>query len=149
MWVKTKTGSGLAMTLGIGVLTLLAAPMTCAQTPAVAGPDSGAQVMFSSGGLASDENPGQGVPGEIVRELDDPHTGDRWLLVRNDQFPGGPGRLVSGLRLKANLTGVAALRTGWRERESAVPSCYRHRRPSDCRGAHGAASDACSGGLAR
>jgi hypothetical protein len=32
--------------------------------------------------------------GEIVREIDDPHTGERWLLLRNDQVPGGPGRLV-------------------------------------------------------
>jgi flagella basal body P-ring formation protein FlgA len=30
----------------------------------------------------------------IVREIDDPNTGDYWLLVRNDQIPGGPGRLV-------------------------------------------------------
>ncbi len=34
------------------------------------------------------------APGEIVREIDDPHTGDRWLLLRNDASPGGPGRLV-------------------------------------------------------
>ena len=29
--------------------------------------------------------------GEIVREIDDPHTGDRWLLVRDASHPGGPG----------------------------------------------------------
>jgi hypothetical protein len=50
--------------------------------------------MLSSGGLASVETLGLGVQGEVVREIDDPNTGDRWLLVRNDQFPGGPGRLV-------------------------------------------------------
>jgi hypothetical protein len=32
--------------------------------------------------------------GKIFREIDDPHTGDRWLLVRDSQLPGGPGRLV-------------------------------------------------------
>jgi len=32
--------------------------------------------------------------GEIVREIDDPNLGDRWLLMRNDRYPGGPGRLV-------------------------------------------------------
>jgi hypothetical protein len=47
--------------------------------------------MLSSGGLASVETQGQG---EVVREIDDPHTGDRWLLRRNDQVPGGPGRLM-------------------------------------------------------
>ena len=32
--------------------------------------------------------------GETVREIDDPHTGDRWLLLRDGSHPGGPGRLV-------------------------------------------------------
>ncbi len=32
--------------------------------------------------------------GEVVREIDDPNTGARWLLMRNDQHPSGPGRLV-------------------------------------------------------
>lgn len=37
--------------------------------------------------------------GEIVREIDDPHNGDRWLLERDPSHPGGPGllRLVSTL----------------------------------------------------
>jgi hypothetical protein len=30
----------------------------------------------------------------IVREIDDPHLGTRWLLLRNPDHPGGPGRLV-------------------------------------------------------
>ena len=32
--------------------------------------------------------------GEIVREIDDPHSGDRWLLLRDPGHPGGPGRLL-------------------------------------------------------
>ncbi len=37
---------------------------------------------------------------EIVREIDDPHNGARWLLVRDPSHPGGPGRLllVGGFR---------------------------------------------------
>ncbi len=31
---------------------------------------------------------------EIVREIDDPTTGDRWLLERDSRNPGGPGRMV-------------------------------------------------------
>jgi hypothetical protein len=31
---------------------------------------------------------------DVVREIDDPHTGDRWMLVRDPVHPGGPGRLV-------------------------------------------------------
>lgn len=40
---------------------------------------------------------------QAVREIDDPHTGDRWLLVRAIRNPGGPGRLV----LAGRLTQVA------------------------------------------
>lgn len=31
---------------------------------------------------------------EVFREIDDPHTGDRWLLTRDPGRPGGPGRMV-------------------------------------------------------
>lgn len=30
----------------------------------------------------------------VVREIDDPHSGARWLLMRNHDNPAGPGRLV-------------------------------------------------------
>jgi hypothetical protein len=40
--------------------------------------------------------------GELVREIDDPHTGDRWLLFRDNENPGGPGRLV---RVEAGYAG--------------------------------------------
>jgi hypothetical protein len=32
--------------------------------------------------------------GDIVREIDDPHNGDRWLLVGDQSHPGRPGRLL-------------------------------------------------------
>jgi hypothetical protein len=31
--------------------------------------------------------------GPLVREIDDPNSGTRWLLVRDKANPGGPGRL--------------------------------------------------------
>jgi hypothetical protein len=65
--------------------------------------------MLSSGGLASVETLGQGEHGEVVREIDDPYTGDRWLLLRNDQVPGGPGRLVL-VAAHGNASGGAAPR---------------------------------------
>jgi hypothetical protein len=34
------------------------------------------------------------LPGALVRMIDDPHTGARWLLLRDLRHPGGPGRLV-------------------------------------------------------
>jgi hypothetical protein len=82
--------TGLKVAMGAGVLALAAAFLAGAQTLA----GGHAQEMLSSGGLASVETLGLGVQGEVVREIDDPHTGDRWLLVRSDQNPGGPGRLV-------------------------------------------------------
>jgi hypothetical protein len=46
--------------------------------------------------------------GEIVREIDDPHTGARWLLMRNPIYPAGPGRLVlvGGMRIAALQPGA-------------------------------------------
>ena len=32
--------------------------------------------------------------GEVLREIDDPHTGDCWLLMLDPAHPGGPGRLL-------------------------------------------------------
>lgn len=32
--------------------------------------------------------------GEILREIDDPQNGDRWLLVEDARHPGGPGLLL-------------------------------------------------------
>jgi hypothetical protein len=32
--------------------------------------------------------------GEILREIDDPQNGDRWLLVEDASHPGGPGLLL-------------------------------------------------------
>ena len=44
----------------------------------------------------------QASGGNLVREIDDPCGGDRWLLVRDPSRPGGPGRLfqVSAVRRK-------------------------------------------------
>jgi hypothetical protein len=108
---------GLRTAWGTGLLVVATVSTASAELPAVADPDSGAQVMLWSGGLASGENPGQGVQGEIVREIDDPHTGDRWLLMRNDRFPGGPGRLVL-VAAHRNAPGGAAVRLVGEAREA-------------------------------
>jgi len=34
------------------------------------------------------------IYGRVIREIDDPHTGIHWLVVRDAGHPGGPGRLV-------------------------------------------------------
>jgi hypothetical protein len=82
------------MRLALGAGLLLAVSMAMAQRPGIVG----AQVQLSSGGLASDPRVRRG---EIVREIDDPHTGKRWLLMRDERYPGGPGRMVlAGVVLK-------------------------------------------------
>lgn len=61
----------LGVALGAVVLAHVITVMACAQLPS-----------------------SLGSQGDIFREIDDPHTGDRWLLMRDDSAPGGPGRLV-------------------------------------------------------
>jgi hypothetical protein len=46
------------------------------------------------------------APSVVVREIDDPSSGKRWLLVRDGSSPGGPGRLLlanssASVRLRA------------------------------------------------
>lgn len=73
-----------------GILLLWAAGTVFAQSPAVhAAP---ATVIRSHG--QAQERSLQPLRGDLVRELNDPHTGRRWLLYRDLSYPGGPGRLV-------------------------------------------------------
>lgn len=45
-------------------------------------------------GLFSDQNGGPQIAGQVLREIDDPASGGRWLLFRDDVHLSGPGRLV-------------------------------------------------------
>jgi hypothetical protein len=83
-------GTGGKTRLSAGILVLaavLAAPGARSQTADA--PATSPRVLIASPAL---DGPQQA--GEAVREIDDPHTGARWLLVRNPEHPGGPGRLV-------------------------------------------------------
>ncbi len=46
-------------------------------------------------------------PTQALREIDDPPTGARWLLLRDGVHPGGPGRLAlaTGLRDNGRIDG--------------------------------------------
>lgn len=74
---------------GVGVLMLMAVRAVCAQAPAANG--LAAQVMLSSPVSAQVRSLAQE---KILREIDDTQIGNRWLLVRDEAHPGGPGRLV-------------------------------------------------------
>jgi hypothetical protein len=78
------------------------APMALGQAPASS--SAGPQFLIHSPAPASPST----VPGdEIIREIDDPRNGDRWLLVRGDSHPGGPGLLllVSAVQNKTRQAG--------------------------------------------
>jgi len=116
-----RVGTSLQRVLGVGLLVLGAALAAYAQVPAAAGTDSGAQMMLTSGelvpaGVQSAASEAQ-ESGGVVREIDDPHTGDRWLLVRNELVPGGPGRLVL-VTAHRNEYGGATLRAAEQTREA-------------------------------
>ena len=54
----------------------------------------GAQVSDSLSGRQGMVSSSEPTATQVVREIDDPHTGNRWLLLRDGAHPGGPGRLV-------------------------------------------------------
>lgn len=91
------------MRLGAALMALAPVSALCGQggdAPATARLDPGTRVLPSS------PAPGQievSAPVLPVREIDDPHSGARWLLLRNRNHPGGPGRMVpaAGFRKEA------------------------------------------------
>jgi hypothetical protein len=72
-----------------GWLALAAVTFAQAPRPAAAPPDAR---RVSTATAEAEIVPDQ----EVLREIVDPATGDRWLLVRNADQPAGPGRLVFG-----------------------------------------------------
>jgi len=79
--------TGLTMRWGAALVVMVAASWARGQTAAATGP--GMRILISVPGLALAQ-----TGGEIVREIDDPHSGARWLLMRNADHPGGPGLLL-------------------------------------------------------
>jgi hypothetical protein len=68
-----------------------------------------------------------GKPG-IVREVDDPHTGVRWLLVRDWSHPGGPGRMVTAAEFESaqfECKDRSQLPGGWRNSRPADSASFR------------------------
>ena len=52
-----------------------------------------ASLILAGGVGAGGQNPGV-HPSDVFRAIDDPHSGVRWLLLRDAKNPGGPGRMV-------------------------------------------------------
>lgn len=88
-WIDSTKAAG--KLLGQATATLLVAAVAAAasgQTQSVA-----STVLISSGTEALAVRPQPAVD-ELIREIDDPHSGARWLLYRDQAHPAGPGRLV-------------------------------------------------------
>lgn len=67
------------------------------------------------------------VSQEIVREIDDPATGDRWLLERDKQQPGGPGRMMLLAPGKASpSTASGSVEHGGGESEPSASAALIH-----------------------
>jgi hypothetical protein len=79
---------------GAVLLALGTAAGAHSQGTGIAAPEgagSGPRVLLVSPGPATAQ---KGNGGQVVREICDPHTGKRWLLMRENGPPGGPGRMV-------------------------------------------------------
>jgi len=73
----------------LGAMVLAAAIMPGAFSTAAVESKAGRSDSFDR--QATDLAP---ASASIVREIDDPHNGSRWLLLIDPHHPGGPGRLV-------------------------------------------------------
>lgn len=101
MHLSHMEGIAARLAVGLGMVLAGALPLDCqtAAAPVREGIDSAPRVLLSAGGLASAPPPGQ-----VLRAIDDPFNGARWLLLRNPEYPAGPARLLlvesgrSGLR---------------------------------------------------
>ena len=81
----------------VAAVLAMTAPTVFGQAPASS--SAGPRFLISSSAPVSAST----LPGdEIIREIDDPRNGDRWLLMRDPDHPGGPGLLllVSAVQVK-------------------------------------------------
>lgn len=116
--------AGRALGLALTVVLAAIAPLAGQTGP---GKRPSARILLSQGGQ---DRAQQALVGQAVRAIDDPCTGAQWLLVRDAEFPAGPGRLLlvagpqSGLRqVPSSIAPQSVIRAGDRlvvEESSAV-----------------------------
>ncbi len=83
---------------------------------APAGSESGPRVLLVSPGLPPTRTV---LSGRQIRSIEDPNLGQRWLLLRDPDHPGGPGRLLQ----------VAAASSGVQPGRPANPTASAAPRP--------------------
>ena len=91
----------LAIRVGAALLVLAASSRAQCQAKASSGP--GPMSILYSGGLGA-ASPSSSL--EVVREIEDPPLGTRWLLLRDGGHPGGPGRMVLASDARKQSSGV-------------------------------------------
>ncbi len=80
---------GASKTLGLAIFF-------CASTCSAQSQTCGEIEMTRPPGIGSAPRSSRAVaPTEVLREITDPHTGCRWLLVRDPNHLSGPGRLIA------------------------------------------------------
>ncbi len=89
-----------------GWMALAVLPALCAFGQARSGNAAATRLLLHPAEQAT-ARPGE----EVFREIDDPATGDRWLLVRDTDDPGGPGRMVLAARGLSMPSGSGSIRT--------------------------------------
>jgi hypothetical protein len=116
------SGDGMGMSRRMRVGLTLVALSACAGALG----QSMTEAVSSLGDVAS--RPGTNpitmqATGEVVREIDDPHSGARWFLMRDPSHPGGPGRMALAVR-----PGVQALNNSRSNPRIGTQNDLRHYR---------------------
>ena len=89
MKMGKKIRTGLGASLLVSAISLLSAQ---SGNPAARAGDASMAPQRHAPVLA--EEMVSSISGEVLRTIDDLSTGKRWLLLRDESHPGGPGRLV-------------------------------------------------------
>lgn len=105
--------------LTISITALLTLTALAAHGQAAPVSASAPRVTLSSGAVRpSAELARAEIAGEVLREIDDPRNGDRWLLIEDARHPGGPGVLVLAHHDSARLEVLSRNQSG---AEAAAP----------------------------
>jgi hypothetical protein len=98
----------------LGLIILTAGCVVSARAQTEEGHPAPTQALASPSTSVPNQQPTPG--GAVIREINDPHTGDRWLLMRDPSRPGAPGRMVLA------QTGTSRLRQAGTEDAAPVAS---------------------------
>jgi len=90
-YLRETVGLRPAGTMRVGAALIIVSAALAAHGQAPTGTGTRGGVSLAPAGVSPTQAP---ASGEIVRTIDDTHTGAHWLLMRDAGHPGGPGRLV-------------------------------------------------------